>query len=95
MGDTVNEKLRIKKAKIVYGALVRWARTKAASMDGDQIDDEDGKLDKANYTSRRIRYTGCCEEQETKTVQLHTAQGFRDLHCRACGKHERCLYNLC
>ena len=61
MGETFNEKLRIKKAKIVYGAPVRWVRTKAASMDGDQTDDEDGKLDKANYTSRRIRCTRCCE----------------------------------
>ena len=28
-------------------------------------------------------------------MQLHTPQGYRDVHCKACGKHERCLKNLC
>jgi len=83
---------RIKIAKIVTGATVRWKRIKSKEV---QAELKASKKIGPQYKSRLIACTQCGEEQETKTMQLRTTQGFRGIHCRRCGLHERCLHNEC
>ena len=47
------------------------------------------------YTSRMLACTRCGSQQETSWMQLRYSEGFRAVHCRSCGKQERCLRNLC
>ena len=39
--------------------------------------------------------TRCGNQKETKSIQLHTAQGFKEIYCTNCKQQERCLYNWC
>ena len=95
---TFGEKLKLKIAKLATNIPVKWKRC-FSSLVPHQEEDPQGEVDEAKhapkYESRMIRCTRCQELQETKRIQLHTPQGFRDIHCRSCGRHERCLYNLC
>ena len=86
-----NQMLKIKIAKIADGHCVRWKREKVEKQRGV------GNITNLVpcYINRLIECTRCGGLQETKAVQLHTAQGFRAVHCPHCGKHERCLKNRC
>ena len=71
---------------------MRWKRIKSKEV---QAELKASKKIGPQYKSRLIACTQCGEEQETKTMQLRTTQGFRGIHCRRCGLHERCLHNEC
>ena len=96
-GDPPNV-IKIKKAKIAMMAPVKWKRriveTQTAE-EGAAAEDANhqGSPGQKGYRSRSIQCTRCGSFQETWKMQLHTPQGYRDIHCKACGKHERCLKN--
>ena len=48
-----------------------------------------------SYASRMLACTRCHAWQETKWKQLRTKEGFRAIHCKACGKQERTSANIC
>ena len=84
-------------------APVKWKRKIAGTQHADAEKGaaaaeevrHQGSHGQNGYQSRSIQCTRCGSSQETRKMQLHTPQGFRDIHCKACGKHERCLRNLC
>ena len=94
-----------KKARIATGATPKWKRcykVKAVdiSRQGElpQPDVQRGEAEdesRPTYTSRILRCTRCGEGQETAWMQLKNLEGFRAIHCKACGMQERCIRNQC
>jgi predicted metal-binding protein len=89
----------VKLARIAFGAAPRWKRIvqmgpanhDGAPGGGTEPEDED----KINYSTRMIACTRCGSRQETRWMQLRTREGFRAVHCRACGRQERTASNTC
>ena len=87
----------VKRARLAHGATVRWTRKNKTTTDqGDgRADPTAGNSEEVAYTSRMLACTRCESQQETSWMQLRTSEGFRAVHCRTCGKQERCLRNRC
>ena len=82
--------------KLAKGMPVKWKRTKAPSLTKQEEEEEKTNIARLpQYEERLIECTRCGAQQETKKVQLHTKDGFRDIHCPHCKKHERCIRNTC
>ena len=91
------EKIVVKINRIAMGTAVKWPRrTRKEELHDDH---EGGRYEeheeKQNYSSRLLACTRCGAQQETKSKQLRTAEGYRAIHCRACGKQERTAHNCC
>ena len=87
----------IKLSRVGHGATVRWARSLRPVTEGSEglEASSTGNCDEVAYTSRKLTCTRCGSQQETSWMQLRTWEGFRAVHCRTCGKQERCLRNRC
>ena len=93
-------KLRIRIANLNTAFPIRWQRSFRQQGEGgdrsqEAADESNDKQTRVAYTSRKIRCIRCEAPQETKHIQLFTRLGFRDIHCGACGLHERCITHLC
>ena len=79
------------------GAIVKWKRNhKYCSQQGS--DDDANQISEAHsvkYTTRMLACTRCGQAQETALMQLRCSEGFRAVHCRNCGRQERCARNCC
>ena len=97
VGEGQGERLRIKKANVALRNVVKWKRIrKEKDEEGEGEDEqEDEQSNVPQYASRMLKCTTCQETQETRTMQLYTHEGFRGIHCKSCGRQERCLYNEC
>ena len=95
--DDVEYKTTIKKAKVTLRNIVKWKRKRKEDDEEGDDDDKEGEPSdvRRTYTSRKLRCSRCLTEIETKTMQLHTKEGFRGIHCTGCKRQDRCLYNLC
>jgi hypothetical protein len=96
---SLDTKMKIRKAKISLIKPIKWKRRYAEGPRGEgqeqQDEGEEGTQGRSEYQSRKLQCTRCDAFQETRKIQLHTPQGYRDVHCKACGRHERCLKNKC
>ena len=98
-------KMLFKKARIAIGSTAKWKRSYNPKEEGPRQEggsqqstpqgDEAEATPGPTYTSRMLKCTRCCEEQETAWMQLRTGEGFRAIHCKACRLQERCLRNEC
>ena len=68
---------------------------KEEEEEDDEKNEAEGKKEKQEYISRMITCTRCETQQETKYIQLRTKEGYRALHCKACGRQERCSHSRC
>ena len=95
-----------KKARIAYGATVKWKRFFAqggpharseneASLGDAQSENEASLGESPMYASRLINCMRCQAAQETKWMQLRTREGFRAIHCYRCRLQQRCSRNTC
>ena len=84
--------MKVKHAKIAVAATVRWKRVK---NNREQAGGQSHNDQPPAYASRLLTCTVCMHPQETKSMQLRTYDGYRGIHCRACGRHESCIFNLC
>ena len=82
-------------AKIVQGTTVRWKRKKNEAQAPIGSDTEKEQEEQILYSSRLLKCTRCGSPKETWWVQLRTKEGYRGIHCKACGKQERCARNPC
>lgn len=91
------ETILVKINRIAMGTVVRWTRKVTKSEQGDEHDrrKNDVQEEKQKYTSRLLACTRCGTQQETRGKQLRTDEGYRAMHCRACGRQERTAHNLC
>ena len=91
------EKIRINIAKLSMGATIKWKRNNKQEEEEQRKDEEEqtGKREKKRYTSRMVRCTRCMTSQQTSWMQLRTVEGYRGLHCKGCGRQERCARSLC
>ena len=85
----------VKIAKIAQGATVRWKRKKKEAQAQIGSDNEKEREEQILYISRLLKCTRCGAPQETWWMQLRTKEGYRGIHCKACGKQERCARNTC
>ena len=92
-----------KKARIAYGATIRWKRSITGGHDTDQTIDDTNENDGENgvmpgvpnYTTRRLNCIRCGASQETRWMQLRVREGFRAIHCHQCKLQQRCSRNTC
>ena len=76
--------------------VVKWQRKRKEDEEGQEEEEKDELTSKQpEYSSRILRCTRCMAGIETRWMQLHTKEGFRGIHCAACKKQDRCLFNLC
>lgn len=90
-----NDRISIKRAKISIGATVRWKRSRKQEVREATEEGDTGQEESIRYRSKFLSCTKCCEPQETRWMQLRQKTGYRDMHCPASGKHERCSHNRC
>ena len=89
------EQILIKLNRIAGGATVKWKRTTNESSKIGEEEVRDIRQVASGYTSRLLRCTRCQAPQETKWMQLRTKEGYRAIHCKSCGRQERCSHNSC
>ena len=90
-----NDRIIIKLAKIVMGAVVRWKRSKKQEAREAKEEGDTGQEESIKYLSRLLHCTRCNEPQEAWWMRLRQKTGYRDIHCPGCEKHERCSHNRC
>ena len=90
-----DEQILIKLNRIAGGATVKWKRTTNESSKIGEEEVRDIRQVASGYTSRLLRCTRCQAPQETKWMQLRTKEGYRAIHCKSCGRQERCSHNSC
>ena len=90
------ESVLVKLNRIAGGTTVRWKRHFAAEREGEgEVEAQTSDDDKQRYMSRLLNCTRCNAQQETRKMQLRTKEGYRAVHCKACGRQERSMHNLC
>ena len=93
-----SQSILLKFARIAVECKVRWTRTLRPRREDEAPNDlQEGEHDKSTmpYSSRMIACNRCGLQQETKKMQLRTAEGYRAIHCKGCGKQERTSRNHC
>jgi len=90
------EPMLLKIGRIAQGATVKWKRNhKDHTQQGSDEDPNQSSEDTVKYSTRMLACTRCGHAQETAWMQLRCREGFRAVHCRNCGRQERCARNLC
>ena len=87
--------IKVKPANIAMGTISIWGRTRRQEVREPQSAGDENEDDSIKYRSRLIHCTRCNEPKETRWMQLRQRAGYRDIHCSACRKHERCSHNKC
>ena len=87
----------LRKARIVYGAPVRWKRnfSKKDSSRNDTEEEAAMNEGEVRYNSRLLACTRCGTEQETTDKRLKIKDGFRAISCIKCGKQQRVHSHKC
>ena len=94
-GENPPHTILYKKARIAYGAAVKWKRSFGQGDDQPHMNSEATRVGPPIYASRLISCTRCHSAQETKWMQLRTREGFRAIHCQQCRLQQRCSRNTC
>ena len=93
--DHVKPAFFLRYAKVSVAAAVKWAREKRIDTSEVQVSADEGQPEVKAYTSRILECTRCNAPQETEWMQLRVKEGYRAIHCKQCGKQERCARNRC
>ena len=93
--DHVKPAFFLRYAKVSVAAAVKWARKRRIDTSEVQVSEDEGQPEVKAYTSRILECTRYNAPQDTEWIQLRVKEGYRAIHCKQCGKQERCARNRC
>ena len=81
-------KTRIRIARIASRTIVKWDRRRKTQEEEEEQEEQSDLGQRPTYDSRTLSCSRCGTAQETRWMQLRTANGYRAIHCRGCKKQE-------